>query len=91
MPNTVRKELFEMPESIYKILNSTKEPVRIIKEGHSDVIIMDAAAYEEYEKKVSILEIVEKLEEAEDDIKNNRIVEFQEGMTSFAKKHGFKL
>ena len=54
---------------ISRLARETKQPVFLTKNGTGDMVLL---SMEEYDEKIALLELYEKLREGEEDIKNGR-------------------
>ncbi len=54
--------------AISELCNNSNEPIFVTKNGYGEMVIMSISLYEQYMRK---LEVYSKIEEAEQDLKNN--------------------
>ena len=55
---------------ISRLARESKQPVFLTKNGTGDMVLL---SMEEYDEKIALLELYEKLSEGEDDIKHGRV------------------
>ena len=77
MPEIVPIRDLKNPAKISDFCRSTNAPVFVAKNGYGDLVIMSMQCYEEALAKV---EICKKLEEAERDVAQGRVVEAEASM-----------
>ena len=76
-------ELKTNTKEIFNQLHTTKRPIIITVNGKPDVVLIDA---NEYETQLKIMNLKILLEEAEDDIRNNRIRPIDDFFREFDKR-----
>ena len=59
--------------SITRLAREARQPVFLTKNGTGDMVLL---TMEDYDQKISLIELYEKLREGEDDIKNGRYKTF---------------
>ena len=62
----------------------SKEPIFITKNGYGDMVIM---SMELYEQKISLLDPFTKLEAAETNVQEGKVLDAEEGLISIRKKY----
>ncbi len=63
-----------------------EEPIIIKRDNKDDVVIL---SMEEYRKKIFLAELDKKLDEAEDDIKNNRVHKARDVFKELREQYGY--
>lgn len=63
-----------------------EEPIIVKRENKDDVVIL---SIEEYRKKIFLAELDKKLDEAEDDIKNNRVHKARDVFRELREQYGY--
>lgn len=63
-----------------------EEPIIVKRENKDDVVIL---SIEEYRKKIFLAELDKKLDEAEDDIKNNRVHKATDVFKELREQYGY--
>lgn len=63
-----------------------EEPIIVKRENKDDVVIL---SIEEYRKKIFLAELDKKLDEAEDDIKNNRVHKARDVFKELREQYGY--
>ena len=63
-----------------------EEPIIVKRDNKDDVVIL---SIEEYRKKIFLLELDKKLDEAEDDIKNNRVHKARDVFKELREQYGY--
>jgi len=83
MAREIRVE--EIEETINSYTN-IEEPIIVKRKDKEDLVII---SMEEYKKKIYFSELDKKLEEAEDDIENNRVYSAKEVLQEMREKYGY--
>ncbi len=68
MPRIIPIKDLKDTAAISKLCNNSNEPIFVTKNGYGEMVIMNINLYEHYMRK---LEVYSKIEEAEQDLKNN--------------------
>lgn len=63
-----------------------EEPIIVKRDNKDDVVIL---SIEEYRKKIFLSELDKKLDEAEDDIKNNRVHKARDVFKELREQYGY--
>lgn len=63
-----------------------EEPIIVKRDNKNDVVIL---SMEEYRKKIFLAELDKKLDEAEDDIKNNRVHKARDVFKELREQYGY--
>ncbi len=63
-----------------------EEPIIVKRDNKDDVVIL---SMEEYRKKIFLAELDKKLDEAEDDIKNNRVHKARDVFKELREQYGY--
>ena len=63
-----------------------EEPIIVKRDNKDDVVIL---SIEEYRKKIFLAELDKKLDEAEDDIKNNRVHKARDVFKELKEQYGY--
>lgn len=69
---------------ISELCNNSNEPIFVTKNGYGEMVIMNINLYEQYMRK---LEVYSKIEEAEQDLKNNDYYNADMAVAELRKKH----
>lgn len=72
-------------EEILEPYGEIKEPIIVKRKNKKDVVII---SFEEYKKKILETDIIEKLKQSEEDIKNGRIVDAKLVLQELSEKYG---
>ena len=83
MAREIRVE--EIEETINSYTN-IEEPIIVKRQDKEDLVII---SMEEYKKKIYFAELDKKLEEAEEDIQNNRVYSAKEVLQEMREKYGY--
>lgn len=73
-------------ESTIKKYTNIVEPLLIKRENEEDLIIISA---EEYKKKIFLAELAKKLEEGEEDIRNNKVHNARKVLKELREEYGY--
>lgn len=68
MPRIIPIKDLKDTAAISELCNNSNEPIFVTKNGYGEMVIMSISLYEQYMRK---LEVYSKIEEAEQDLKNN--------------------
>lgn len=68
MPQIIPIKDLKDTAAISEMCSNSNEPIFVTKNGYGEMVIMSISLYEQYMKK---LEVYSKIEEAEQDLKNN--------------------
>lgn len=68
MPQIIPIKDLKDTAAISELCNNSNEPIFVTKNGYGEMVIMSISLYEQYMRK---LEVYSKIEEAEQDLKNN--------------------
>ncbi len=68
MPRIIPIKDLKDTAAISELCNNSNEPIFVTKNGYGEMVIMNINLYEHYMRK---LEVYSKIEEAEQDLKNN--------------------
>lgn len=71
--------------AISQMCNESTEPVYITKNGYGDMVIMSMKVYEE---KMRLLDMYEKLAEAENEIRDGKTMDARQTLKELRNKHG---
>ena len=69
-----------------KQYTNIEEPIIVKRDNKDDVVIL---SMEEYRKKIFLAELDKKLDEAEDDIKNNRVHKARDVFKELREQYGY--
>ena len=86
MPNIIPIEDVKNTSKISEMCKESDEPVFVTKNGYGDMVIMSA---ETYEKKFHLLDVYEKLDEADRQVKSNKASDAYEALSKLRKKIPF--
>jgi len=84
MPNIIPIEDLKNTSKISEMCKESDEPVFVTKNGYGDMVIMSA---ETYEKKFHLLDVYEKLDEADRQVKSNKASDAYEALSKLRKKY----
>ena len=73
-------------ESTINQYSNIEEPIIVKRENNNDLVII---SIDEYKKKIYLAELDRKLQEGEEDIKNNRASEVREVFKELRQKYGY--
>ena len=73
-------------ESTINQYSNIEEPIIVKRENNNDLVII---SIDEYKKKIYLAELDRKLQEGEEDIKNNRAREVREVFKELREKYGY--
>ena len=85
MPRIIPIRDLKDTSAISQMCNESSDPIYITKNGYGDMVIMSMKAYEE---KMSLLDVYEKLAEAEEDLKIGKTVDARNALKDLRTKHG---
>lgn len=85
MPRIIPLYDLQNAAAISQMCSESSEPIYITKDGYGDMVIMSIAAYEE---KLALLDAYEKLEEAEQAIRNGKTADAQASLTELRTEYG---
>lgn len=68
MPQIIPIKDLKDTAAISEMCSNSNEPIFVTKNGYGEMVIMNINLYEQYKRK---LEVYSKIEEAEQDLKNN--------------------
>ena len=86
MPKIIPIEDLKNTSKISEMCKESDEPVFVTKNGYGDMVIMSA---ETYEKKFHLLDVYEKLDEADRQVKSNKASDAYEALSKLRKKIPF--
>jgi prevent-host-death family protein len=84
MPKIIPIEDLKNTSKISEMCKESDEPVFVTKNGYGDMVIMSA---ETYEKKFHLLDVYEKLDEADRQVKSNKASDAYEALSKLRKKY----
>lgn len=84
MPHVIPIRDLKDTSSISALCKETKEPIYITKNGYGDMVIMSMDAYE---RRMALLDVYEKLEEAEDDCEKGRTIDASTSLKRLREKY----
>ena len=84
MPKIIPIEDLRNTSKISEMCKESDEPVFVTKNGYGDMVIMSA---ETYEKKFHLLDVYEKLDEADRQVKLNKASDAYEALSKLRKKN----
>lgn len=85
MPRIIPIRDLKDTAAISQMCSESTEPVYITKNGYGDMVIMSMKAYEE---KMYLMDVYEKLAEAEDEIREGKTVDARQALKGLRAKHG---
>lgn len=84
MPHVIPIRDLKNTSLISEKCKELKEPIFVTKNGYGDMVIM---SMETYEKSLFMNDILGKLSEAEDDLKNGEVLSADDSMNSLKEKY----
>ncbi len=85
MPRIIPIRDLKDTAAISQMCNESNEPVYITKNGYGDMVIMSMKAYEE---KMYLMDVYAKLAEAEDQIREGKLVDARQALKELRTKYG---
>ncbi|MBO4859644.1 MAG: type II toxin-antitoxin system Phd/YefM family antitoxin [Treponema sp.] len=85
MPKIVPIRDLKNTTAISTLCHEEDEPIFVTKNGYGDMVLM---SMETYEKKLFLANVYEKLEEAKQDMKNERCSSVEDAVSRIRKRHG---
>ncbi len=84
MPRIIPIRDLKNTSEISKLCHSSREPIFVTKNGYGDMVIMSMSAYEE---KMFIHDVYEKIDAAEDQIKEGKTLDAADSLKSLREKY----
>ena len=84
MPKIIPIRDLKDTNEISKMCENSDEPIFVTKNGYGDMVIMSMKVYEQ---DIKFLEIVSKLNEAESQIKEGKVLDARESLGQIKKKY----
>lgn len=84
MPRIIPIKDLKDTAAISELCNNSNEPIFVTKNGYGEMVIMNINLYEHYMRK---LEVYSKIEEAEQDLKNNDYYDADIAVAELREKH----
>lgn len=84
MPQIIPIRDLKNTSKLSQMCRESKEPIFITKNGYGDMVIM---SMELYEQKMSLLDAFTKLEAAEMNVQEGKVLDAEEGLISIRKKY----
>lgn len=85
MPQIIPIRDLKNTSELSKICHQTDEPVFVTKNGYGDLVVMSMEAYE---KSAFLHDVYAKLEQAEQDVKQGRVLDARSSLAALREKHG---
>lgn len=85
MPRIIPIRDLKDTTAISQMCSESSEPIYITKNGYGDMVIMSMKAYEE---KFALLDVYEKLAEAEEQLSQGKIVDAHAALKGLRAKYG---
>ena len=85
MPRIIPIRDLKDTAAISQMCNESNEPVYITKNGYGETVIMSMKAYEE---KMYLMDVYAKLAEAEDEIREGKLVDARQALKELRTKYG---
>lgn len=85
MPRIIPIRDLKDTAAISQMCSESTEPVYITKNGYGDMVIMSMKVYEE---KMRLLDMYEKLAEAENEIRDGKTMDARQTLKELRTKHG---
>ncbi len=84
MPQIIPIKDLKDTAAISEMCSNSNEPIFVTKNGYGEMVIMSINLYEQYMRK---LEVYSKIEEAEQDLKNNDYYNADMAVAELREKH----
>ncbi len=84
MPQIIPIRDLKNTSELSQMCRESKEPIFITKNGYGDMVIM---SMELYEQKMFLLDAYAKLDAAEADVQNGKVLDAEEGLRSIRAKY----
>lgn len=84
MPRIIPIKDLKDTAAISELCNNSNEPIFVTKNGYGEMVIMNINLYEHYMRR---LEVYSKIEEAEQDLKNNDYYDADMAVAELREKH----
>lgn len=84
MPQIIPIKDLKDTAAISEMCSNSNEPIFVTKNGYGEMVIMSISLYEQYMRK---LEVYSKIEEAEQDLKNNDYYNADMAVAELREKH----
>ena len=84
MPQIIPIRDLKKTSELSQMCKNTAEPIFITKNGYGDMVIM---SMEVYEKKMYMLDVYSKLNAAEEQVQQGKVLDADEGLKSIRKKY----
>lgn len=85
MPRIIPIRDLKDTAAISRMCSESKEPVYITKNGYGDMVIMSMEAYEE---KMWLLDVYASLSEAENEVREGKLLDARTALKELRAKHG---
>lgn len=85
MPHIIPIRDLKDTAKISEMCNLSNEPVYITKNGYGNMVIMSMKTYEE---KLCLLDTFQRLADAENDIREGKILDARKSLSDLRAKHG---
>ena len=85
MPRIIPIRDLKDTATISQMCQESNDPIYVTKNGYGDMVIMSMQAYEE---KLCLLDVYEKLAEAEEDLEQGRTLDARGDLKSLREKYG---
>ena len=85
MPRIIPIRDLKDTATISQMCQESNDPIYVTKNGYGDMVIMSMQAYEE---KLFLLDVYEKLAEAEEDLEQGRTLDARGDLKSLREKYG---
>lgn len=84
MPTIIPIRDLKDTSKISKMCSESNDPIYVTKNGHDDLVVMSMKVFEE---RMAMNEVYAKLAEAEDDIKNGRVLDAKTSLNKIREKY----
>lgn len=84
MPQIIPIKDLKDTAAISEMCSNSNEPIFVTKNGYGEMVIMSISLYEQYMRR---LEVYSKIEEAEQDLKNNDYYDADMSVAELREKH----
>lgn len=87
MPQIMPIKDLRNTNKISELCNRVNEPIFITKNGYGDMVVMSMKTYED---KLALIDVYQKLAQAEKNVKEGKVIEARDAFTRLREKHGDK-
>ena len=85
MPRIIPIRNLKNTNEISRICHNADEPIFVTKNGYGDLVVM---SMERYETAMRRLEVLDKIAEAEEDVRQGRVLPAEDSLRKLREKYG---